>query len=95
MAKTTIITNKQSIPYLVVDDEQRTLSFEYGESLVEFVYHIPSDSISMPAFLGSIQNAVDNGDFKPIVQGYIADGTLLPDPDNELEITDPMWLAVM
>lgn len=95
MATTTIVTNKQHIPALYIDDEARTLSFEYGGELTEFVYHIPGDAISVPKLLGDIQQGIDNGSFKPVVQGYIADGTLLADPDNPYEISDPMWMAVM
>lgn len=94
MATTTILTSKQHIPALYIDSEQRTLSFEFGGELTEFVYSIPADTVSMPQLLGAIQGGVDAGDFRPIVQGYMADGTLVADKDNPFEISEPMWLTV-
>jgi hypothetical protein len=95
MATTTIITNQQQIAALVIDDANRTISFEYGGELIEFVYHVTGDSISMPALLGNLQEAITNtGTIAPILQGYISDGTLVADPDNRFPMTDPLWLAV-
>jgi len=95
MATTTIVTNQQQIAALVIDDENRTVSFEYGGELTEFVYHVTGDSISMPMLVGNLQNAIDDsGTVVPMLQGYIADGTLVADPDNLFPISDPMWLAV-
>lgn len=94
MAITTLVTNKPQIPALVIDTGNNTLSFEYGGQLVEFVYHIDNTKLSTHALLGYLTDAVQNGVFTPIIQGYIADGALYADPDNPYEITDPMWLAV-
>ena len=95
MATTTILTTKQHVPALFIDSEQRTLSFEYGGELTEFVYTISADKISMAQLLGAVQNGVDAGDFRPVVQGYIEDGTLEASPNNPFEISAPMWMAVM
>ena len=59
MATTTILTSKQHIPALFIDSEQRTLSFEFGAELTEFVYSIPADKVSMAQLLGEIQNEFD------------------------------------
>ena len=95
MATTTILTSKQHIPALYIDSEQRTLSFEFGAELEEFVYSIPADKISMAQLLGAIQNGVESGDFRPVVKGYIEDGTLEASTSNPFEISDPMWLSLL
>lgn len=94
MAITTLVTNKPQIPALVIDTDNNTLSFEYGGQLTEFVYHIDNTQLSTHALLGYLTDAVANGVFTPMLQGYIADGAMNADPDNPHEITDPMWLAV-
>ena len=95
MATTTILTTKQHIPALFIDSEQRTLSFEFGAELTEFVYSIPADKVSVAQLLGAIQNGVDAGDFRPVVQGYIEDGSLKASANNPFEISEPMWMSLM
>ena len=95
MSSTIIVTNQQQLSAIAIDDENRTLSFEYGGELLEFVYHIPGDAISIPILLGNLQEAASNtGSVVPLLQGYITDGTLLADESNPFEISAPMWLAV-